>query len=47
MLYSYYKILQFFSGGEKQAIVIEKANYFDAKLLILDKPPAALFVTET
>ncbi len=39
--------VSFLSGGERQAIAIGRANYFGAKLLILDEPTAALSVTET
>ncbi len=34
------------SGGERQAIAIGRAMYFDAKLLILDEPLRALSVKE-
>lgn len=42
-----HETVAFLSGGERQAIAIGRANYFGAKLLILDEPTAALSVTET
>ncbi len=42
-----HETVNFLSGGERQAIAIGRANYFGAKLLILDEPTAALSVTET
>ncbi|MEW5814505.1 MAG: ATP-binding cassette domain-containing protein [Spirochaetota bacterium] len=39
--------VSFLSGGERQAIAIGRANYFGARLLILDEPTAALSETET
>lgn len=39
--------VNFLSGGERQAISIGRANYFGARLLILDEPTAALSVSET
>jgi len=35
------------SGGERQSIAIGRAQYFGAKLLILDEPTSALSVGET
>jgi simple sugar transport system ATP-binding protein len=35
------------SGGERQAICIGRSMHFDAKLLLLDEPTAALSVRET
>jgi simple sugar transport system ATP-binding protein len=35
------------SGGERQAINIGRAMYFEAKLIILDEPTTALSVKET
>jgi len=35
------------SGGERQSIMIAKAVYFGAKLLVLDEPTIALSVAET
>ena len=35
------------SGGQRQAIAIGRAVYFDAKILIMDEPTAALGVAET
>lgn len=37
----------FLSGGERQAICIGRSMHFDAKLLLLDEPTAALSVKET
>lgn len=34
------------SGGEKQGVVIARAMYFDAKLVILDEPTIALSIKE-
>ncbi len=42
-----HETVNFLSGGERQAIAIGRANFFGAKLLILDEPTAALSVTET
>jgi simple sugar transport system ATP-binding protein len=39
--------VSFLSGGERQAICIGRSMYFDAKLLLLDEPTAALSVKET
>lgn len=36
-----------FSGGQRQAISIGRAVYFDAKILIMDEPTAALGMEET
>jgi ribose transport system permease protein len=35
------------SGGQRQAVAISRAIYFNAKLLIMDEPTAALGVEET
>jgi simple sugar transport system ATP-binding protein len=35
------------SGGERQSVAITRANYFGAKLLLLDEPTASLSVRET
>jgi simple sugar transport system ATP-binding protein len=35
------------SGGERQSVAITRAMHFDAKLLLLDEPTAALSVRET
>lgn len=35
------------SGGQRQAIAIGRAIYFDAKVLIMDEPTAALGPQET
>ena len=35
------------SGGQRQAIAISRAIYFDAKILIMDEPTAALGPEET
>lgn len=35
------------SGGERQAIAIARAVYFDAKLLVLDEPTSALSLKES
>ena len=35
------------SGGERQAIAIARAKYFNAKLLILDEPTSALSLRQT
>ena len=35
------------SGGERQSICIGRAEYFGAKLLILDEPTASLSINET
>ncbi len=42
-----HETVNFLSGGERQAIAIGRANFFGAKLLILDEPTASLSVTET
>ena len=39
--------VSFLSGGERQAICIGRSMHFDAKLLLLDEPTAALSVKET
>jgi simple sugar transport system ATP-binding protein len=39
--------VQNLSGGERQSIMIAKAVYFGAKLLVLDEPTIALSVAET
>jgi len=39
--------VSFLSGGERQAICIGRSMYFDAKLLLLDEPTAALSVKES
>lgn len=38
--------VKFLSGGEKQGTAIARAMYFEAKLVILDEPTAALSVKE-
>jgi D-xylose transport system ATP-binding protein len=35
------------SGGQRQSVAIARAVYFDAKILIMDEPTAALGVEET
>ena len=35
------------SGGQRQSVAIARAVYFDAKILIMDEPTAALGVKET
>ena len=35
------------SGGQRQSVAISRAVYFDAKILIMDEPTAALGVEET
>jgi len=35
------------SGGQRQSVAIARAVYFDAKILIMDEPTAALGVQET
>lgn len=35
------------SGGQRQSVAIARAVYFDAKILIMDEPTAALGVAET
>ena len=35
------------SGGERQAIAIARATYFDTKLLVLDEPTSALSLKES
>ena len=35
------------SGGQRQAIAISRAIYFDARVLIMDEPTAALGPQET
>ena len=42
-----HKVVNSLSGGERQKIAIGRANYFCAKLLILDEPTASLSETET
>jgi len=39
--------VDFLSGGERQAICIGRSMYFDAKLLLLDEPTAALSIKES
>jgi ABC-type sugar transport system ATPase subunit len=36
--------MRFASGGEKQGVVVGRAMYFKAKLVILDEPTRALSV---
>ena len=35
------------SGGQRQSIAIGRAVYFDARILIMDEPTAALGMEET
>jgi D-xylose transport system ATP-binding protein len=37
----------FLSGGQRQAVAISRAIYFDARVIIMDEPTAALGVEET
>jgi D-xylose transport system ATP-binding protein len=39
--------VQFLSGGQRQAIAIARAIYFNTKILIMDEPTAALGPSET
>lgn len=39
--------VDFLSGGERQSVCIGRCMYFEAKLLLLDEPTAALSVKET
>src|SRR3954447_7778944 len=39
--------VQFLSGGQRQAIAIARAIYFNAKVLVMDEPTAALGPSET
>jgi simple sugar transport system ATP-binding protein len=41
------KAVSTLSGGERQSVAITRAMHFDAKLLLLDEPTAALSVRET
>lgn len=40
-------LLSSFSGGEKQGVIITRALYFDADLVILDEPTTGLSLLET
>ena len=37
----------FLSGGQRQSVAISKAIYFNARVIIMDEPTAALGVEET
>jgi len=41
------KIVRNLSGGQRQMVAISRAVYFDAKVIIMDEPTAALGVRET
>jgi len=44
---SFSQPVQHLSGGQRQAIAIARAIYFNAKILVMDEPTAALGPTET
>ena len=41
------KLVRNLSGGQRQIVAISRAIYFDAKVIIMDEPTAALGVAET
>ena len=44
---TYDAVVKYLSGGEKQAIAIGRALYFQADLIILDEPTMGLSISET
>jgi D-xylose transport system ATP-binding protein len=47
MCRSVYGPVKALSGGQRQSVTIARAVYFDATILKMDKPPAALGSQET